>query len=66
MASRKRQGWVMMPNGEMQAVEYEINDPETEEMVRAAEKSRGVLYRVGTPLPTKGIGKKAGRGNWRA
>jgi len=55
----------MMPNGEMREVVREVNDDETEAMVKAAEKSKAIRRRVGTPLPTKGIGKKAGRGNWR-
>ena len=65
MPNQKRQGWVILPNGQMQAVKYEINDSETEEAVMAAERSKWCRNRVGTPLPTKGIGKKAGKGNWR-
>ena len=61
---RYKESWICLPNGEVVPCLREVNDEATEEMVIAAEKSRAVRRRVGTPICTKGRGKKASRGNW--
>jgi len=59
-----RVGYTVNEEGILVEVVREVNDQDTEEMIRNAERTRRIRYRVGTPLCTKGKGKKAGRGNW--